>query len=209
MRPAVPVASYVDTPISNRCAVPMTSQLRFGIDMNNARSLQDHDRKTRHEFVVDQVQPEVVYRFQVGGVTEDELEIMTEAYRFDSHLNYLPPLPPRGNSPYTRNPELEQLAKQMVDTVGVRGYAMVVGAVDGQLAYELAQISDMKVIVVEKNPSIAATVRKTLARTPLYGTRITVHEQDLASTKYGPFLANVLTSESYLKTGRLPAQYLQ
>ena len=51
-------------------AVPMSSELRFGIDMESAREFSDKKPKTEHAFVVDQVQPEVVYRFRVGGQTD-------------------------------------------------------------------------------------------------------------------------------------------
>ena len=190
-------------------AVPMSSTLRFGIDMETAREFADATLKTEHEFVVDEVQPEVVYRFQVGGKTADDTEITSEAYRFDSHLNYLPTMVPASASPFeldvSRDKKISDYVTELIETVGTRGYALVVGATDGRLSYELAKRTDMKVVVVEKNMRTAEAIRKRLQQTPLYGARITVHQQDLATTKYGPFLANVLTSESYFDTGNLPA----
>ena len=46
--------------------VPMTSKLRFGVDMTEARDFQSDEKKMRHEFIVDNIQREVVYRFKVG-----------------------------------------------------------------------------------------------------------------------------------------------
>ena len=50
---------------------PMTSTLRFGADMANPRTWAGEEKKLYHEFIVDRVQRDVVYRFQVGGSTED------------------------------------------------------------------------------------------------------------------------------------------
>ena len=185
--------------------VPTTSHLRFGVDMETARDFLSEELKTRHEFIVEEVQPEVVYRFQVGGKTEDKTEIMTEAYRFDSHLVYLPTFVPEHSPVFDGDSPLEAYATQLIESSGSRGYAMVVGATDGRLAYELARQSDLKVIVIESDLQKVAAVRKKLKQTPFYGSQISVHSQDLEKTTYGPFLANVLTSESYYETGELPA----
>jgi len=185
--------------------VPTTSQLRFGVDMETARDFADDEVKTRHEFVVDEVQPEVVYRFQVGGKPEEGDEIMTEAYRFDSHLVYLPTFVPEFAPAFDGESPLTEYATELIETAGNRGYAIVVGATDGRLAYEIARQSDLNVIVIEQDAKTAKAIRTRLSKTPFYGSRISVHSQDLATMKYGPFLANVLTSESYYETGELPS----
>jgi len=175
---------------------PMTSELTFGIDMKNARLMTDDNLKTRHSFVVDKVQREVVYRFKVSGKTEQGDEIETEAYRFDSHLNYVFPKSGKIGGLSFDSAKYDRDLDWMIETAGRRGYALVVGAKTGQLAYELARKSDLKVIIVEKDPAKAKALRETLGKTPQYGTRIVVHEQDLSKVQYGPFLANLIVSES-------------
>lgn len=185
--------------------VPTTSLLRFGLDMNTSQVQTDDELKTHHQFVVDNVQREVVYRFQVGGTDASGKETTTEAYRFDSHLNYVPPQPVAASSPYGGNERRKAAAQRYIDLVGDRGYAMVVGATDGGLAYELAAASNLRVLVIENDPAKAKTVRETLEQTGLYGARISVHVANLAETVYGPFLANLIVSESMNETGKLPA----
>ena len=186
-------------------AEPMTSKLDFGIDMQNAQKMSDDSLKTEHVFVVDNVQREVVYRFKVRGKTAEGNEVESEAYRFDSHLNYVfPKTGLLGGSPF-ETVKYDKAVDWMIETVGRRGYAIVVGSTTGQLAYELAMKSDLKVIIVEKDPAKAATLRETFGKTPQYGSRLVVHEQDIDQVQYGPFLANLIVSESQLESGQLPA----
>ncbi len=184
---------------------PMTSELHFGIDMTGAQRFSDDKLKTSHSFVVDNVQREVVYRFKVSGKNAEGDEIETEAYRFDSHLNYVfPKTGQLGTSPF-ETIKYDRAVDWMIESVGSRGYALVVGATTGQLAYELATKSDLKVIIAEKDSAKAKTLRESLGKSPHYGTRIVVHEQDIDQIQYGPFLANLIVSESQLETGKLPA----
>lgn len=205
-----------DTPIET------TSTVRFGVDMTNAKTITD-DRLTKtHSVVVDDVQREVVYRFQVGGVSRDDRELMTEAYRFDTYLNYLPArIATEANSLYDKSEhDWAVTAKEILrelkagqradnslfenDETLARGVALVVGATDGHLALELARHSDMRVVVVEPNATKAAKLRERLSQTNIYGARISVHVQDLESIQYGPFLANLIVSESMFDSGALP-----
>lgn len=189
--------------------LPTSSKLRFGLDMTEAREFQSDKPGTHHEFIVDQVQREVVYRFQIGGTSEDGREIMTEAYRFDSHLNYLPAQAVATQS-FSDAGTSEQLASATNSVIAEaaklgRGYAMVVGATSGNLAWELASRTDLNVIVIEPDADKANSIRRKLADTGLYGTRISVHQQDIGEIEYGPFLANLIVSESMLESGELPA----
>lgn len=189
-------------------AVPMSSELRFGVDMTTARQYSHETPKTRHEFVVDDVQREVVYRFRVGGVTADGDEIMTEAYRFDSFQEYLP-AKPSSESPYDENHAISQQHQQIVDEAAKlgKGYVLVVGATDGRLAFELARSTELQVVVVEPDAQKAAALRLRLGNCGLYGTNLSVHQQDLTKVEYGPFLANLIVSESMLETGHLPVPF--
>lgn len=178
---------------------PMTSTLRFGLDMASATTLSKDTRSTTHEFVINDVARELVYRFQVGGATEDGREIESEAYRFDSHLEYLPVKVLPHDSPYDANERadaMRQRALRMVEACGgTRGYALVLGATDGQLAYELARASDLRVVVMEKDLARVKAIRARLRPTGMYGSRISVHHHAGGPLRYGPFLANLIVSE--------------
>ena len=176
--------------------VPMTSTLAFGADMSTAQEWQNDQLTTEHQFVVE-VQDEVVYRFQVGGVTEDDERIVTDSYRFDSYLNYFPqPVPAE---PWQQQVDDQstfdhrKLAKDMLTAANVdRGYALVIGAGDGRLAYELACASGLKIVVIEADAAVVRDVRRRLDQTGLYGSRISVHHRTESSAGYGPFLANLV-----------------
>ncbi len=190
--------------------VPMTSALEFGVDLKNAREWTNDNKTTEHEFFVDQVQRDVVYRFRVGGTADDGREIQTEPYRFDAHFDYLPVAIPDRPSPYPED-ELTaaycSVASQMLDACEARrGYALVLGSEDGRLAYELARVSSLKIVIVEPDAKNVERIRSLLDAAGLYGSRVTVHQRDFDDLPYGPFLANLVVAESMLSTGTPPAE---
>ena len=187
-------------------SVPTTSQVRFGVNLSEARTIEDSQLTTHHELLVDQVQREVVHQFQVGGKTEHGREIQTEAYRFDAFQEYLPvDAPLLSDYPVQRALTANQQAVVALAKEMGRGFALVVGVTDGRLAFEIAKQSDLNVIVVDPDADKVAAVRQQLRPTGLYGAQISVHQQDLANIEYGPFLANLIVSESMLESGKLPA----
>lgn len=188
---------------------PSSSQLEFGVDLNqNPRRWTDDTQRTQHEFVVDKVYRDVMYQYRVGGTLDDGETLLTEPYRFDAHFDYLPvQITPRP-SPYEQHDldaQYADLAKRMLDEADVRrGYALVVGSSQGQLAYHLAVNSDLNIVVVESDPQAVAEIRRRLQQAGLYGSRISVHQRDLTHLPYGPFLANLVVSERMLTTGQFP-----
>lgn len=105
-------------------------------------------------------------------------------------------------------PDYEQgkLQKQVAEKVlaaadGGQGYCLVLGAGDGQLAYEIAKRSRFQVIVLELDPAKAAAARNLLWQAGLGGTRVSVHCGTLDTVRYPPYFANVVASA---ETGALP-----
>lgn len=96
-------------------------------------------------------------------------------------------------------------ATSIVESTHIRkGYCLVVGSEDGRLAYELAKRTDLKIYGVEPDAEKVAASRRLLARTGLYGSRITIHHADIADIPYSNYFANLVVSDSYLLTGELP-----
>ncbi|MFP6764356.1 MAG: PQQ-binding-like beta-propeller repeat protein [Planctomycetaceae bacterium] len=85
-----------------------------------------------------------------------------------------------------------------------RGFALVVGSEDGRLAYALAQQTDLKIYGIEPDREKVSQSREMLARAGLYGSRVTIHHADLNEIPYSNFFANLIVSDSYLRTGTLP-----
>ena len=97
-----------------------------------------------------------------------------------------------------------QAAEEILKRSGAkRGYGLIVGNEQGRLAYELAKRSELKIYAVEADAKNVAAARANLSRAGLYGTRIVVHQADPANVSYSNYFANVIASDSLVKTGTL------
>lgn len=85
-----------------------------------------------------------------------------------------------------------------------RGYCLVLGCEDGQLAMELARRTELQIVGVEDDPRKVAAARMRLADAGLYGTRVVVQEGALDPLPYGPYLFNLIVSERMLRSGTPP-----
>lgn len=96
-------------------------------------------------------------------------------------------------------------AEEIVRTTKIgRGFALVVGSEDGRLAYELAQRTELKIYGVEPDAKKAAESRRKLAEAGLYGSRVTIHNVSLDEIPYSNFFANLIVSDSFVRSGNLP-----
>jgi len=98
-------------------------------------------------------------------------------------------------------------AEQILKASGVTsGFCLVVGSENGRLAYELATRSKLKIYGIEPDANKVAASRRLLQSSGLYGHRITIHQADLNDIPYSNYFANLIVSESALRTGRLPGE---
>ena len=110
-------------------------------------------------------------------------------------------------NPYQRD-ELTELyaeaAKHIVKQTNIRkGYCLVLDSGKGRLAYELARLTDLKIIGVEKDAKIVATARKALDKAGLYG-RVVIHHGSIEKLPYTKYFANLIVSGEALRSGELP-----
>ncbi|MCK4294941.1 MAG: PQQ-binding-like beta-propeller repeat protein [Planctomycetes bacterium] len=110
-------------------------------------------------------------------------------------------------SPYPRD-ELTQLyaeaAKYIAEQSPVtKGYCLVLDSGRGRLAYELARITDLKIIGVEEDAGKVAAARKALDKAGLYG-RVVIHQGSSGRLPYTKYFANLIVSDRALRTGELP-----
>ena len=97
-----------------------------------------------------------------------------------------------------------QAAEEILKRSGAKkGYGLIVGNEQGRLAYELAKRSELKIYAVESDAKNVEAARSNLSRAGLYGTRIVVHQGDPANVPYSNYFANVIASDSLVKTGTL------
>ena len=99
----------------------------------------------------------------------------------------------------------QQAAQEILAQTGVkRGFCLVIDGEEGHLAYEIAKQSELEVYVVESNADKVATARTNLAKAGVYGSRVTVHQFDVADLPYSNYFANLIVSDRFVKTGESP-----
>lgn len=111
-------------------------------------------------------------------------------------------------NPYQRD-ELTELyaeaAKHIVKQTDIRkGYCLVLDSGEGRLAYELARLTDLQIIGVEKDPRKVATARNALDEAGLYG-QVVIHQCSLEKLPYTKFFANLIVSDEALSSGKMPS----
>ncbi len=90
------------------------------------------------------------------------------------------------------------------------GFALVIGSERGDLAMELVRQSNLKVYCVETDEENVARSRERLKAAGLYGRRVTVHHWDNYDLiPYANYFANLIVSEDFVRTGRLPEELNQ
>ncbi|APZ91926.1 PQQ-binding-like beta-propeller repeat protein [Fuerstiella marisgermanici] len=100
--------------------------------------------------------------------------------------------------------EYHTAAEQILKQTGIRrGFCLVIDGNEGELAYEIASQSDLEVYMIEPDAKKAATARKRLADAGVYGSRVTVHNFDVADIPYSNYFANLIVSDEFVKTGKL------
>jgi outer membrane protein assembly factor BamB len=110
-------------------------------------------------------------------------------------------------APYPQDEHSElyaSAAQAILDRTGVRrGFCLIAGSEEGRLAYELAKRSQLTILGVEPDERKAAAARRALDAAGLYGHRVTIHHGDLGDIPYSNFFANLIVSDSLLRTGKL------
>ncbi|WP_417383032.1 PQQ-binding-like beta-propeller repeat protein [Gimesia sp.] len=111
-------------------------------------------------------------------------------------------------SPYPEDdltPVYQQAAKDILTHTDMKdGFCLVLGSEEGRLAYELARNSNLKIYCIEPDPAKAELSRQKLSQAGYYGHRVTVHQTELSPLPYSHYFANLIVSDSLLKTGQIP-----
>lgn len=85
-------------------------------------------------------------------------------------------------------------AKDILDSTAItQGYCLVLNPEEGQLAYELAKQSELKIICVEKDAGKIASLREMFDRAGLYG-RVVVHHISSEELPYASYFANLIVN---------------
>ena len=146
------------------------------------------------------------------AVSDGRLFASTDKGVIYCFANDLPPVNVKTNKtttqPYPKDnltSVYQSAAKKIVNNIDFsKGYCFVLDCGIGRLAYELAKLSDMQIIGIEKDPEKAAEARKLLMKTGMYGKRITIHNIKEDKLPYSDYCANLIVSDKMVVTGKTP-----
>lgn len=162
---------------------------------------------------VDTAAHQVSWTTQVDGtpyglaVADERLYVSTDRgtiYAFDGEANASAMLErqPRNSLPVERSFELA--AEEIVRRTGVKdGYCLDLDCGDGSLAIALAKRTNLQIYALSTSQETVAAARRRLIAAGLYGVRITVHQSDVASRRYGRYFADLIVSSQSLVDGPL------
>ena len=98
--------------------------------------------------------------------------------------------------------EYRNTAEHIIHETGVeKGYCLVLGDQPGQLAFELAQISDLNIICLEKDPKKLEKAKRMLDASGLYGSRIVIEPWEISS--FPDYFANLIVADSLIGSGEI------
>ena len=113
--------------------------------------------------------------------------------------------PTATDRPFTDDARIAQAAEAAIASAGTtKGYGLVLNAETGQLAWEIAKRTEMRVVCREADPKKVEAMREAFIKAGVYGKRIQVHQGDSASLPYPRYFANLIVSEAALKGASLP-----
>lgn len=103
---------------------------------------------------------------------------------------------PSNTDAYSNTPAVVAAAEKIVAGLdSTLGYCLDFGCGDGELAYQIAKRTEMKIYAVDDDADRVQTARKKLLAAGVYGSRVTVHlVQDLTRTQYPNYFANLIIS---------------
>jgi len=186
-------------------ADPMAARVKFGPIGDRAFEVRADDAAKRHTVTIPNVLPGVENEYVIRAQGVDRKEYMSNPYVFDSSFYF--DLPTRQNkpAPFEIDAAVRKAADRILQEISSnRGYCLVLGAVDGSLVHEIARRTEMQVMVVEPDADRVQAIRKVMNQTGLYGVRVSVHQGGFDDLSFGPYIANLITSERLLIEGTLP-----
>ena len=187
--------------------LPCPTVIDFAVEGATLQRLEEPQAVTDHVVTLPPVPRDRFHEFRIWVETPAGRK-PTRKYRCDGAFRYLPGATPwNGQNPYPQDERTalyQQVADRIVAESNVRrGYAVVLGAADGRLTFELARRTDLQLIAIAADADEAQRARQNLDEAGFHGTRATVLEvapgEPLPLPRY---LANLVVSDSLLTTGK-------
>jgi hypothetical protein len=205
----IPMGPYVHFSLEEEVTIywktdtAVASQVEYGMRPNLTDLAEDSTPKTDHELTITGIKRETEYSYRILVGSNN-----TKTYWFFTAFDYGPGPFPAGPSPYAGDPlttQYEQAATYILNEAGInRGVCIVYGCEEGQLAYELAKRSELKIIGFDSSAANVAVAREKLDQAGIYGQRVTVLQGSLSDLKCRDYSANLIVSDTMIKSGTYP-----
>jgi len=156
---------------------------------------------------------EVVYSAQVEGnvlglaASDGNLLVSTDRGSIYCFRERQPDQPIQRHSPAVTTADRAtdaygRAAEAILQAGGIaQGYCVDLGCGDGRLAEQLAVRSDLMIYAVDDDPAMVQAARRRLTDAGLYGSRVVVHQRDLADTGYPGYFADLVVSARSVEHG--------
>jgi len=176
--------------------------LDFGLD--GWQRLSDKNPKHEHEVKLSDLRRDRVYTYVIS-TSATKSEGVTNRFELDTHFNYAVPRPAPESEPYppaTQTEFYRTTASRILSVTGVtKGICVVLGCSEGQLAYELALQSDLRVVGVDEDANQVEKGRTILRDAGIYGSRVALHSvTSLKSLPFTGHFANLVVSQQLLES---------
>ena len=184
---------------------PRPTVLEYHLEGSEKRIV-DSKPKLQHEANLDNLKHNSVYNYVIKASLEDTESLETKSFECDTFFNYEKISPAEAESPFAESTDTNKIVaaadRILRDTKIDRGICLVYGSHTGQLAYELARRSKLRVIGIDTDANRVAAARESLSDSGLYGVRVAIHHVDSYNDLPFPSnIANLIVSESQLTSG--------
>lgn len=179
---------------------PCPSVLLYGESKPGEYRVTEPVLKTEHQATLTSLKPNTTYSYQIE-VAENGEKLVSEIYECDTSFNYsllFIPEKDAKSTPYS------EAARHIVKESGIsQGYCVVLGAGKGQLAYELARLTNLRIVGVDDDAKRVDKARKYLKNAGVYGSRVTIqYVPSLSELPFPGRFANLVVSERMISQGK-------
>lgn len=151
---------------------------------------------------IENLEPRSVYQYRF----RTEEGAVSDTFELETAMNYSVPEMPVVKTTWSGAAALDyaKITQGLLEQTGVtKGYCVLLGAGSGQLAYELARQSELRLICLDDDQGRIDRMAETLMKAGIYGTRITVRRIDkLTALPLNQYFANIVVSQMPVVTGR-------
>jgi hypothetical protein len=192
--------------VSWETAEPGESVVEFGMGDQWSQQVREAGSQRIHRVTLQGLEPKARYQYRIRTSSSKGSSAASEAYELDNGVNYTVAKVPDGPSPYganTASGEYGRVAEQILSGTGVtRGYCVVLGCGEGQLAYELAKRSELIIFGVDDDRERIIRGRTLLRQAGVYGSRITLRTTGSLESQALPHsFANLVVADGALAGG--------